>query len=185
MGVNLFPSQFRRGTLLQDVEDALLQSGLPAELLELEITENIALGNGEETISLLQELRVKGIGIAFDDFGTGYASLSCLTQYPLTRIKIDRSFIQKIGSDHTSQDTAIVRSIIGMGHNLGLDVIAEGVETPAQAQFLRSEGCPELQGYLFAKPLSAQAFEGFVQTSQMQQALADYHDKSKMLHRAV
>ena len=184
MGVNLFPSQFRRGTLLQDVADALLQSGLPAELLELEITENIALGCGEETLSLLQDLRTKGIGIAFDDFGTGYASLSCLTQYPLTRIKIDRSFIQKISSEYTSQDTAIVRSIIGMGHNLGLDVIAEGVETQAQAQFLLAEGCPELQGYLFAKPLSAQAFERLLGAAEKMRTLGNCSEEPRMVSSA-
>jgi EAL domain-containing protein (putative c-di-GMP-specific phosphodiesterase class I) len=101
------------------------------------------------------------VGIAFDDFGTGYASLSYLTRYPLTRIKIDKSFIQKIGAQSTNEDTAIVRSIIVMGRNLGLEIIAEGVETIAQAEFLKAEGCHELQGFLFAKPLPALAFEEF------------------------
>jgi diguanylate cyclase (GGDEF)-like protein/PAS domain S-box-containing protein len=162
MGVNLFPAQFRNGSLLQDVEQALSESGLAPEALELEITENIALGREEGTLSPLKALRAKGIGIAFDDFGTGFASLSYLTRYPLTRIKIDRSFIQKIGTQSTGEDTAIVRSIIVMGRNLGLEVIAEGVETTAQADFLRAEGCHELQGFLFSKPLSSEAFERYL-----------------------
>jgi diguanylate cyclase (GGDEF)-like protein/PAS domain S-box-containing protein len=162
MGVNLFPVQFRNGSLLQDVEHALSESGLPPEALELEITENIALGREEGTLSSLKALRGRGVGIAFDDFGTGYASLSYLTRYPLRRIKIDRSFIQKIGAQSAAEDTAIVRSIIVMGRNLGLEVIAEGVETTAQADFLKAEGCPELQGFLFSKPLPANAFEDYL-----------------------
>jgi diguanylate cyclase (GGDEF)-like protein/PAS domain S-box-containing protein len=164
IGVNLFPVQFRNGALQQDVEHALRESGLPPEALELEITENIALGREEGTLSPLKALRAKGIGIAFDDFGTGYASLSYLTRYPLTRIKIDRSFIQKIGAQSAAEDTAIVRSIIVMGRNLGLEVIAEGVETTAQAEFLRAEGCHELQGFLYSKPLPADAFEHYLRS---------------------
>ncbi|MGY4435098.1 diguanylate cyclase (GGDEF)-like protein [Bradyrhizobium sp. F1.13.1] len=115
MGVNLFPAQFRNGSLLQDVEKALSESGLRPEALELEITENIALGREDGTLSPLRELRARGVGIAFDDFGTGYASLSYLTRYPLTRIKIDRSFIQKIGGQAAAEDMALVRSIIVIG----------------------------------------------------------------------
>jgi diguanylate cyclase (GGDEF)-like protein/PAS domain S-box-containing protein len=163
IGVNLFPAQFRNGSLLQDVEHALSVSGLPPEALELEITENIALGREEGTLAPLKALRSKGIGIAFDDFGTGYASLSYLTRYPLTRIKIDRSFIQKIGTQSANEDTAIVRSIIVMGLNLGLETIAEGVETAVQAEFLKAQGCHELQGFLFSKPVPAAEFEQLLQ----------------------
>jgi EAL domain-containing protein (putative c-di-GMP-specific phosphodiesterase class I) len=127
--------------------------------LELEITENIALGREDGTLSALKALRSRGVGIAFDDFGTGYASLSYLTRYPLTRIKIDRSFVQKIDEKSPSEDTAIVRSIIVMGRNLGLEVIAEGVETTAQENYLRAEGCHEMQGYLFSKPVPSNMFE--------------------------
>lgn len=165
IGVNLFPAQFRNGTLLKDVEHALFETGLPPEALELEITENIALGHEDATLAPLKALRSRGVGIAFDDFGTGYASLSYLTRYPLTRIKIDRSFVQKIDSHSASEDTAIVRSIIAMGHNLGLGVIAEGVETRAQAEFLRSEGCHELQGFLFSGPVPQEMFETFLLSS--------------------
>lgn len=172
IGVNLFPAQFRNGTLLQDVEHALSESGLPPEALELEITENIALGREDGALSPLKALRATGIGIAFDDFGTGYASLSYLTRYPLTRIKIDRSFVQKIDLQSASEDTAIVRSIIVMGRNLGLEVIAEGVETAAQADFLRSEGCHEMQGFLFSKPLPREMFEKFLMSSSREKSKA-------------
>jgi diguanylate cyclase (GGDEF)-like protein/PAS domain S-box-containing protein len=174
MGVNLFPAQFRNGTLLGDVEHALSESGLPPEVLELEITENIALGREDGTLSPLKTLRSRGVGIAFDDFGTGYASLSYLTRYPLTRIKIDRSFIQKIGENCAPEDTAIVRSIIVMGRNLGLEVIAEGVETRAQADFLKVEGCHELQGFLFSKPIPARMFEAFLASSPMRSPETDF-----------
>jgi len=166
IGVNLFPAQFHDGALQQDVEAALLKAGLSAECLELEITENIALGHDEKMLASLRALRETGVGLAFDDFGTGYASLSYLTRYPLSRIKIDRSFVQRITDDR--QDAAIVRSIIVMAHNLGLKVIAEGVETAAQAEFLRAEGCEEVQGFLYAKPLPAADFEMFLRAKQLE-----------------
>lgn len=164
IGVNLFPAQFRE-TLLKDVEVALLQSGLPPEALELEITENIALDRDEKMAAQLRTLRGMGVGLALDDFGTGYASLSYLTRYPLTRIKIDQSFMRKITDKSNSQDTAIVRSLIIMAHNLGLQVIAEGVETPDQAAFLQTEKCEEAQGFLYAKPLPVQEFEKFLRSN--------------------
>jgi len=162
-GVNLFPAQFRDGTLLAEIENTLRQTGLPAEALELEITENIALGYDETIIGQLRALREKGVSIAFDDFGTGFASLSYLTRYPISRLKIDQSFVRKISANN--QDTAIVRSIIVMAHNLGLEVIAEGVETPLQAAFLQAEGCDEVQGFLYAKPLTYDDFESYLRSS--------------------
>jgi diguanylate cyclase (GGDEF)-like protein/PAS domain S-box-containing protein len=160
IGVNLFPAQFRDATLFNDVHEALAQTGLPAEALELEVTENIALGRDEELLAPLRALREKGVQIAFDDFGTGYASLSYLTRFPLSRIKIDQSFIRKISVN--SEDTAVVRSIIVMAHNLGLQVIAEGVETAAQAAFLLAQKCEEVQGFLYAKPLPSAQFADFL-----------------------
>jgi len=162
IGVNLFPIQFQAPTLLEDVEGALEKSGLPAELLEIEITENIALAHDERVLAPLRRLRTRGVQLAFDDFGTGYASLSFLTRFPLTRLKIDQGFVCKIGENFTGQDTAIARSIIVMAHNLGLDVIAEGIETETQAAFLRGEGCDEGQGYLFARPMPADEFREFL-----------------------
>jgi EAL domain-containing protein (putative c-di-GMP-specific phosphodiesterase class I) len=141
IAVNLFPSQLHDDALLNDIQDALRETGLPAEALELEIAENVALDqkNGTEP---LQKLRARGVKLAFDDFGTGYASLSYLTRLPLSRIKIDRSFVRKITDN--AEDAAIVRSLIAMAHNLDLGVIAEGVETEAQAAFLVNERCTSL-----------------------------------------
>jgi diguanylate cyclase (GGDEF)-like protein len=165
MGVNLFSAQFHGETLISDVEAALKHSGLPAAALEIEITENIALGEQEESLKALRTLRAWGVKLAFDDFGTGYASLSYLTRYPLTRLKVDQSFVRKIADRHTLADTAIVRSIIVMAHNLGLEVIAEGVETATQAAFLRAEKCEEFQGYLYSKPLPAADFEAYLRAN--------------------
>jgi EAL domain-containing protein (putative c-di-GMP-specific phosphodiesterase class I) len=162
VGVNLFPVQLRRATILDDVEAALAESGLAPNALELEITENIALAYDEKMLGLLRELRSRGVGLAFDDFGTGYASLSYLTRFPFTRIKIDRSFVQNISDGSGAEDTAIVQSIIVMAHNLGLEVIAEGVETAAQAAFLQTRKCDEVQGFLYSKPLPIDEIEQFM-----------------------
>ena len=163
IGVNLFASQLSDESLLGDIEDALQASGLPTELLELEITEKVALNF--ESASVLRRIHEKGVKFAFDDFGTGYASLSCLRRFPLARIKIDRSFVCKVTDD--AGDAAIVRSLIAVAHNLGLEVIAEGVETSAQADFLIDEGCEEAQGYLYAKPLPAAEFEAYLRTARL------------------
>ncbi|HEY2228364.1 MAG TPA: GGDEF domain-containing phosphodiesterase [Xanthobacteraceae bacterium] len=172
IGVNLFPSQAYDEALGQDVTDALRDSGLPAEALELEITENIALNRGDSEI--LQRLHREGVKLAFDDFGTGYASLSYLTRLPLSRIKIDRSFVGKLTRD--AQDAAIVRSLIAMAHNLDLAVIAEGVETNQQAEFLLNEQCEEAQGFLNAKPLPAAEFEAYLRTQRLAMSMLDNCD---------
>jgi diguanylate cyclase (GGDEF)-like protein/PAS domain S-box-containing protein len=155
MAVNLFPKQLRYPSLIEDVEAALSDSGLPAELLELEITEDIAL-NHEEAAKPLAQLRGQGVKLAFDDFGTGFASLRYLTLFPVSRIKIDRAFIKGVADDPKS--AAIVRSLLSMARSLGLAVIAEGVETNAQAAFLRNEQCDEAQGYLYGRPQSPADF---------------------------
>jgi diguanylate cyclase (GGDEF)-like protein/PAS domain S-box-containing protein len=159
IAINLFPSQCRDSRLLLDVEGALRTSGLAADILELEISETFALNN-DDSIAPLQELHNRGIKLAFDDFGTGYASLSYLTKFPVSRIKIDRSFVAKVTDD--AENAAIVRSLIAMAHNLKLGIIAEGVETEAQARFLLEERCEEAQGFLYAKPLSAIDFEAYL-----------------------
>ncbi|HEY6254998.1 MAG TPA: EAL domain-containing protein [Xanthobacteraceae bacterium] len=164
IGVNLFPVQLQGEGLLKDVEDALRQTGLPGEALELEITENVAL-NYEDAIDQLKTLSARGVKLAFDDFGTGYASLSYLTRFPLARIKIDHSFMRNITDD--AQHAAIVRSLIAMAHNLGLEVIAEGVETQAQAAFLLQQQCEEAQGFLYAKPLPADEFEDYLRANRL------------------
>jgi diguanylate cyclase (GGDEF)-like protein/PAS domain S-box-containing protein len=161
IGVNLFPVQLHGDALLQGIEDALRATGLPGEVLELEITENVAL-NYEDAIEPLRKLSARGVKLAFDDFGTGYASLSSLTRFPLSRIKIDRSFVRNITNN--TEHAAIVRSLIAMAHHLGLEVIAEGVESEAQAAFLLKEQCEEAQGLLYAKPLPAAEFEHYLRT---------------------
>ena len=157
MGVNLFGAQFRIGGLAADVIGALERHGLPPDALELEVTENIALAHDDVALATLECLRAQGVGIAFDDFGTGYASLSLLKTYPLTRIKIDRSFVQ--GMLESRRDASVVCAILDMARSFELQTIAEGIETDAQRQRLRLERCDEGQGYLFGKPLPAAQFE--------------------------
>jgi diguanylate cyclase (GGDEF)-like protein/PAS domain S-box-containing protein len=157
IGVNLFGAQFRTGDLAQKVRAILARTNLDPSALELEITENIILRHDEAMIGPLRELRADGVGITFDDYGTGYASLSLLKRYPLTRLKIDRSFVQ--GMCGSPEDASIIRAILHLGKGFGLAVIAEGVETEEQRARLRKKGCEEAQGYLFGKPMPASEFE--------------------------
>ena len=159
--VNLFPCQFADGNLAARVKGILARAGLPPSALELEITENIVLGNGA-ILASLTALREVGVHIAFDDFGTGYASLSCVAAYPLTRIKIDRSFVKNIDGNSSLHQTAIASSIIILAHNLGLSVTAEGVETDAQEAFLREKGCDEVQGFKYSRPVSLETLEQLI-----------------------
>ena len=160
----------RRGAAARPRRGAARRPACRAEALELEITENVALNF--EDAAVLQKIHDRGIKLAFDDFGTGYASLSYLTRFPLSRIKIDRSFVGKITDD--AGDAAIVRSLIAMAHNLGLEVIAEGVETTAQAAFLLNEKCEEAQGYLYAKPLPAAEFEAYLRHHPLADATGEF-----------
>jgi diguanylate cyclase (GGDEF)-like protein/PAS domain S-box-containing protein len=168
IAVNLFPAQAHGEKLVQEIDDALRETGLPAEALELEITENAAFNHADPSGPLLK-LHERGIKLAFDDFGTGYASLSYLTRFPVSRIKIDRSFVAKVTAN--AEDAAIVRALITMAHNLGLEVIAEGVETSAQAAFLLNEHCAEAQGFLYSVPLSAPEFEAYLRRSPLALAI--------------
>jgi len=156
MSVNLFGVQFRVGDLVPEVIETLDRHGLPPEALELEITENIALANDEVVLETLQKLRNYGVGIAFDDFGTGYASLSLLKTYPLTRIKIDRSFVH--GMLEQKQDASVIRATLDIANSFDLKAIAEGIESKAQRDYLSEEQCAEGQGYLFGKPMPANQF---------------------------
>ena len=135
------------------VMSALAASGLSAARLELEITETVLLQDAETTLSVLQKLREIGVRIAMDDFGTGYSSLSYLRKFPFDKIKIDQSFIRDM-SDH-DDSLAIVRAVVAMSSSLSIGTTAEGVETYAQLERLKSEGCTEAQGYLFSPPRSA------------------------------
>jgi diguanylate cyclase (GGDEF)-like protein/PAS domain S-box-containing protein len=168
IAVNLFPSQYYDPSFAAEIERVLADTGLAPDSLELEITENIALGENTAAIEPLRRLRDLGVHIALDDFGTGYASLSFLTRMPLTGLKVDQNFVRGLPNDPNL--AAIVRSLIAMAHNLGLKVIAEGVETPEQVRFLVAEGCDEAQGFLFARPLSASAFAALLEAHSRQDA---------------
>jgi diguanylate cyclase (GGDEF)-like protein len=153
VSVNLSPVQFRNSRLLQAVMTALALSKLAPQRLELEITEGVLLVETESTLALLHQLRALGVKIAMDDFGTGYSSLSYLRRFPFDRIKIDGSFIRNISHDDSS--LAIVRAVTGLSTSLGMSTTAEGVETKEQLARVRAEGCNEIQGFLFSKPVPA------------------------------
>jgi diguanylate cyclase (GGDEF)-like protein/PAS domain S-box-containing protein len=148
VAVNLSPLQFRAGNLLQVVMDALKQSGLPPKRLELEITETLLLEKSSQVLATLHALRALGVRISMDDFGTGYSSLSYLRSFPFDKIKIDQSFVRDLGANRDAQ--AIVRAIVSLGISLGVTITAEGVETEAELNCLRAEGCHEAQGFLFS-----------------------------------
>jgi predicted signal transduction protein with EAL and GGDEF domain len=160
VAVNLSPTQFRSRSLADDAARALGVSGLPARRLELEITESILIQD-DTVLETLHELRRLGIRIAMDDFGTGYSSLSYLRRFPFDKIKIDQSFVKGMENDEDCR--TIVRAVIGLGRSLRMTVNAEGVETEAQLEALRGEGCGEIQGYLFSKPRPAAEVAGLLQ----------------------
>ncbi|MEN3354461.1 MAG: diguanylate cyclase [Betaproteobacteria bacterium] len=166
VGVNISGAQFRQKDLLDTVAHALSASNLAPECLELEITETVVMQNPSEAVVILEKLSQMGVQIAIDDFGTGYSSLSYLKRFPIDKLKIDRSFVRDVSS--SMDDAAIVRATIGLAHNLRLRVVAEGVETEDQLQFLRSLGCDEYQGYYKSKPLPAAEFERSLRTESVE-----------------
>jgi EAL domain-containing protein (putative c-di-GMP-specific phosphodiesterase class I) len=167
VAVNLSAQQFYRGDIVRAVRDALEESGLAPEWLELELTESLTLDDTETTMRIMRELKAMGLKLSLDDFGTGWSSLSYLKRFPLDRIKIDRSFVRDIVSDHST--AAIVHSILDLARSLDLDCVAEGVETTEQLDHLRNERCPGIQGFLFSQAIEADRVpallaEGFVVT---------------------
>jgi predicted signal transduction protein with EAL and GGDEF domain len=171
VAVNLSPAQFKSENLAQTVISALATSGLPAHRLELEITESALLQNNTVTIETVRHLRSLGVRISMDDFGTGYSSLGYLQSFPFDKIKIDRSFIKNLAAGHGS--VAILKAMISLAHGLGMTTIAEGVETEEQLAMVRSEGCTEMQGYLFSPPRSATEIRClFVQEARLAEAAA-------------
>lgn len=151
VSVNLFPSQLRAPNLIHKTANALQRHSIRADRFELEVTETIALADDDRSFEAMTALRDLGVGIAFDDFGTGYASLSSLQRYPLTTLKIDRGFVQHINDN--SSDVAIVRALVGLSREMGLKTIAEGIETEEQERTLIGLGCPFGQGYRYGKPV--------------------------------
>jgi diguanylate cyclase (GGDEF)-like protein len=153
VAVNLSPAQFKHGDLLGVLKSALNDTGLPPERLELEITETVLLENNAENLAILRDIKNLGVAIVLDDFGIGYSSMTYLRMFPFDRIKIDQTFIQNM--THHAADAAIVCSIAGLGRNLGIATVAEGVETKEQLIALRAAGCQLAQGYLFSRPVPA------------------------------
>ncbi|RXF72062.1 putative bifunctional diguanylate cyclase/phosphodiesterase [Hansschlegelia zhihuaiae] len=160
IAVNLSGVQFRKVDIENLVAEALEQSGLEPGRLELELTETILLQDTGTVVKQLEALRAKGVTFSIDDFGTGYSSLAYVKHFPVDRLKIDRSFIGNLKSD--ANDAAIVRAIVNLGHSLDLEVIAEGVETAAQVAHLRAEGCDEVQGFYFGRPMPSDMFVDLV-----------------------
>jgi EAL domain-containing protein (putative c-di-GMP-specific phosphodiesterase class I) len=156
VSVNVSATQFQQDNFVDQVLDVVDQTGARPDRLKLELTESMLIENTEATIAKMNALKEKGISFSLDDFGTGYSSLSYLKQLPLDQIKIDQSFIRDILTD--PNDAAIVRTIIALGRTLGLNVVAEGVETGRQLDLLSAYGCYNFQGYLFGKPVAVDEF---------------------------
>lgn len=159
--VNLSSRQFKEINLIPSIARILHDTGLAGEYLELELTESILMDHSQEITSTLCELKNMGLKLAIDDFGTGYSSLSYLKSFPMDKLKIDQSFVKDISTG--GDNSAIVKAIINLGHSLNLRVIAEGVETKEQLDFLASHNCNEIQGYYYSKPLDAEEFRSFVE----------------------
>ena len=161
VAVNLSPVQFRDPALAAEVAGALARSGLPAQRLDVEITESVLLHDREAVLAILHQIKSLGVRVSIDDFGTGFSSLSYLQHFPFDKIKIDQSFIRNLAGAENC--IAIVRAVIALGRSLGIAVIAEGVETELQLELLRQEGCGEAQGYLFSQPKPAAAAPAIIQ----------------------
>jgi EAL domain-containing protein (putative c-di-GMP-specific phosphodiesterase class I) len=163
LAVNVSPRQFREANFVDQVQEAVLRNKINPDRLELEFTESLVLDNVDDTIAKMLALSKIGVRFSMDDFGTGYSSLSYLTRLPLDKLKIDQSFVRNIiVSEH---DAIVVQTIIGMANSLGMEVVAEGVETEEQREFLQRNGCPVCQGYLFGKPVPIEEFEVLLKQS--------------------
>ncbi len=162
VAVNIASSHFRQGGLLDSVQAALEESGLPGDMLELEVTESMLMQNLDQTLASLGRLKDMGLRLAIDDFGTGYSSLAYLKRFPLDTLKIDRSFIRDLPGER--QDRAIVRAVIGLAESLSMSIVAEGVEEAAQLEFLIRQGCYCVQGYIFSRPVGPTEIEALLRS---------------------
>ena len=162
MSVNVAASQFQQSGFIETVLSILDETGLPASSLELELTESMLVNDVEEAIAKLSTLSAKGVRVSIDDFGTGYSSFMYLKRFPVQKLKIDRSFIRLVPHNHT--DTAIVSAIISMSKSLGLSVVAEGVESIEQRDYLHQLNCEQLQGFWFSPAVDASAFERLLES---------------------
>jgi diguanylate cyclase (GGDEF)-like protein/PAS domain S-box-containing protein len=162
MAVNVSPRQFRQTNFVGQVLAVLERSGADPRRLKLELTESMLVDNMPDVIAKMMALKARGVGFSLDDFGTGYSSLAYLKQLPIDQLKIDQSFVKDLLTD--ANDAAIAKMVVALADSLGLDVMAEGVETPAQQQFLAAIGCRAYQGYLFSRPLALAEFERFIES---------------------
>ena len=165
LAVNVSARQFREASFVDGVLALLVTTGANPQRLKLELTESMLIDNLEEMVEKMVALQDKGIGLSLDDFGTGYSSLSYLKRLPLDQLKIDQSFVRDVLTDPS--DAAIARTVVALAHNLGLGVMAEGVETLAQKEFLAQCGCHAYQGFLFSRALPAEQFAEFVRNSEI------------------
>jgi diguanylate cyclase (GGDEF)-like protein/PAS domain S-box-containing protein len=170
ISVNFSAQQFLQKDIQSTIHQILTNTGVSPQLLEIEITESVLLGNGETITKTLNQLRKMGISISIDDFGTGYSSLSYLNRFPINTLKIDRSFIQDISSE-TSNSKSLIPTIISLAHSLNMSVVAEGVETEEQLNFLRTYNCQEAQGYLYSPPVLPEQFVAFLLNSQSKNSI--------------
>jgi EAL domain-containing protein (putative c-di-GMP-specific phosphodiesterase class I) len=161
VAVNVSSLQLRRAHMDRTVRDALARAGLDGTSLCLELTESAIMETGFNVTSTLQAIKEQGVRLALDDFGTGYSSLSYLRRFPIDELKIDRSFVSECHAGNNSA-AIITQAIIAMAHGMLLKVVAEGVETPQQLEFLRSNACDQYQGYLFSRPVPAKEFEALI-----------------------
>jgi diguanylate cyclase (GGDEF)-like protein/PAS domain S-box-containing protein len=168
VGINLSMRQFAHANLVQTIEQALHETGLPAQFLELELTESMAMQAPEQFISTLERLEELGVVLSIDDFGTGYSNLTYLKRFPVSMLKIDQSFVQDLGRD--ADAAAIVKAVISLGHNLGLKVVAEGVESGQQMLFLMENKCDAMQGFLYSHPLDEEDFAQLLKAESENQA---------------
>jgi diguanylate cyclase (GGDEF)-like protein len=164
IAVNLSPSQFRQSDIVTMIRSALDDAGLEARFLEVELTESAVMSDPEESIAILEKLSTMGVLVSVDDFGTGYSSMSYLRRFPIDKLKIDRGFINEVTS--RSEDASIVRAIVSLAHSLKLKVVAEGVESTEQLEFLKTLGCDQYQGFHFSPALPASQFEALVRSQQ-------------------
>jgi EAL domain-containing protein (putative c-di-GMP-specific phosphodiesterase class I) len=164
ISVNLSASQFRDSGLVESIRRALDDVGLAPRYLEVELTESAVMSDPEQSVAILEQLCAMGIQVSVDDFGTGYSSMSYLRRFPIDKLKIDRVFIHELAS--RPADANIVRAIVSLAHSLNLEVVAEGVETPAQLDFLEAAGCDEYQGYHYSPPLPADQFRRLIENAE-------------------
>ncbi len=160
IAVNFSTRQFQQGNLIKTIDQILTETELEPCFLKIELTESLLMSNVDENISLLYQLKEKGLKISIDDFGTGYSSLSYLKRFPIDKLKIDRSFVSELTTN--SDDASIAKAVIAMGHSLNMQVIAEGVETLGQLQLLRDNHCIEAQGYFFSPSVEKETFSEFM-----------------------